>query len=339
MPTSTALAMSRQQALEAVDRSAVEAFADFIRLKVGDGDASLATAATYRANVGDFYLWCQATGVSPSVATEEDIELYRRHLAEAKVPRQTARARLAAVRRFFDAMVWRGLRRDNPAGGVRAKKDKTDRSEAIKYLPADYLQRLLAVCPDGPTGVRDRAILTLFALHGARVGEMVGLDLGDLDLTNDPATCRIREGKGAKSRTLYLVPSDIDALSAWLQIRGEVIAKQHAERAGPFGDALFVSLRGNQEGDPGRRMTTRSIRRRVDRYLDLAGLSRRGVSCHALRHSFGVWSAASGVQVEVIQDEMGHASLTTTSTYVRAARRIKDNPALALERFFGLRDG
>jgi len=331
MPTSMALAMSRQQALEAVDRSAVEAFADFIRLRVGDGDASLATAATYRANVGDFYLWCQATGVAPSMATEEDIELYRRHLAEAKVPRQTARARLAAVRRFFDAMVWRGLRQDNPAGGVRAKKDKTDRSEAIKYLPADYLSRLLAVCPDGPTGVRDRAILTLFGLHGARVGEMVGLDLGDLDLTNDPATCRIREGKGAKSRTLYLVPSDIDALSAWLAARDQLAA--------PDEQAVFVSLRENQTTKPGHRMTTRSIRRRVDRYLDFAGLSRPGVSCHALRHSFGVWSAASGVQVEVIQDEMGHSSLTTTSTYVRAARRIKDNPALALERFFGLRDG
>lgn len=324
----TTLARRGRVDLVAVDADIDLAFADFIRLEVRDGAASPQTARTYRANVADFWRWSREAGKEPNQATEDDLKAYRRHLVEQGVKEATLRARLSAVRRFFAALVWRGLRADNPAAGLRAPGDRTAPEEAIRYLPADYLPRLLAVLPGGPTGLRDRALLALFGLQGARVSELAGLDVSDIDLDSRPARVRIRHGKGSKKRTLLAASFDRAALAAWLAVRDQVAASDE--------DAVFVTLRSNQEGAPGRRMTARSIRRRVDRYLTKAGLKADGVSCHSLRHSAATWSAASGVKVEAIQAMLGHANVAQTGVYAKVADRIRNNPAVALEQFLGL---
>ena len=327
--TSNALTL-RQAALAAVDQAAVDAFADFIRLEVGDGDASAQTARTYLANVGDFYVWCQANGVRASAATEADLKNYRRELVERGTPRSTQSARLAAVRRFFAAAVWRGLRADNPAAGLRAKKDRTAEEEKIHYLKqADYMTRLLSVVDgDDVRAVRDRAILALFSLQGLRVAEAAALDVSDVDLVANEV--RIRSGKGGKKRTLILATTDRAALADWLAVRDQVAVEDEA--------ALFVAVARNQTDAPGRRMTDRSLRRRVDRYLTLAGLKKEGFSCHSLRHSAATWSAFAGASVEQIAKQLGHSSLTTTTKYVDAAERLKKNPAAILEAFFSQRE-
>jgi site-specific recombinase XerD len=139
---------------------------------------------------------------------------------------------------------------------------------------------------------------------------------------------RIRHGKGDKPRTLYLATVDTRELRAWLDMRPAL--------AGPGEAALFVTTQGNQEGEPGRRLSDRSLRRRIDALLLESGLKRAGVSCHSLRHSFGTWSAAAGVNVSAISATLGHADIKTTGVYVKVADRIKQNPAAALEKFLGL---
>lgn len=324
--TDTAIVISQPAPLAQPDP--LTAFADFLRLKVADGDASPATIRTYHSNVTAFYQWATDQGIAPAQASEQDVEDYRRALVEAKLSRATITARLAALARFFEAAQWRGLRQDNPAAGVKAPKDKTAQSERIKFLPKDGVPRLLATCPaDSPRGIRDRAALTVFALHGPRVAELAALDLDALDLDSNPATLRIR-GKGDKMRTIYLVPADVAALRAWLAIRGS--------HAAPGEAALFVTLQGNQEGEAGRRLSDRSLRRRVDFYLVKANLKRPGVSAHALRHSFATWASFAGVPTSALTAELGHASEATTGIYKRVADRIAQNPALALADFYGL---
>ena len=307
---------------------ALAAFGEFLGLHVADGDASEATLRTYKSNVQAFYQWATELGIHPAAATSEDLVSYRRALVDAKLSRATVTARLDAARRFFEAAVWRGLRADNPAAGLKAPRDKTAPEERIKFLPQDYLSRLLGACPAGPMGKRDRAVVALFCLQGPRVSEMAGLDVADVDLVSNPPTVRIRHGKGDKSRTLYLATVDTREIRAWLEIRPALALPDEA--------ALFVTTQGNQEGAPGRRVSDRSLRRRIDALLLESGLKRDGVSCHSLRHSFGTWSAAAGVPVAAISATLGHADIKTTGVYVKVADRIKQNPAAALEKLLGL---
>lgn len=314
--------------LAPADADLLAAFGEYLRLHVAQGDASPATLRTYRAQVGQFVAWCQTQGIAPAGAVADDLAEYRAHLVATGVARATIKARLAALRRFYAAAVWRGLRPDNPAAGLKAPREKTSQVERVKFLPRDVLQRLRAHLPaGGPVRARDLALLTLFVYHGPRVSELVALDLADLDLDSDPPGLVIRSGKGGKRRTLYLVAPEVVALRAWLTER--------EAHAAPGEAAVFVATRSTRDGEAGCRLSARGVRARVDRYLERADLKRPGVSCHALRHSFATWSAYAGADVASIAADMGHSSITTTGVYVQVADRMKQNPAARLVELFG----
>ena len=94
----------------------------------------------------------------------------------------TVAVKLVAIRRLYEAAVWRGLRQDNPAAGLKAPKDRTERAERIKFLPLDGLRCLLdAPKGDDPAAHRDRAILALMGRHGLRVSEVSRLTVDAVD--------------------------------------------------------------------------------------------------------------------------------------------------------------
>jgi site-specific recombinase XerD len=314
---------------ETIDRVPVStgdlllAWADFLRLDVAQGDASPRTVATYQAQVRDFLAWCQAQGLHPALATEDDLKAYRAHLVE-RYARATVAIRLAAVRRFYQAAVWRGYRTDNPAAGIRPPRERTARDERVRFLPLEGLKRLLdAPRGDGLRATRDRAMLALMGVHGLRVGEIVALDVADLD--PDAGTVSV-PGKGGKRRTVYLVDISRQRLADWLAVR---------ERAAGEGEtALFVAL--DRAGRfTGRRMTRRAVEALTDRYLERLGLKRDGLSCHSLRHSAAVWARAFGATVDALADMLGHASVDTTRVYARIVNRMQENPARFLEAALG----
>jgi site-specific recombinase XerD len=314
---------------ETIDRVPVStgdlllAWADFLRLDVAQGDASPRTVATYQAQVRDFLAWCQAQGLHPALATEDDLKAYRAHLVE-RYARATVATRLAAIRRFYQAAVWRGFRPDNPAAGIRPPRERTARDERVRFLPLEGLKRLLdAPRGDGLRATRDRAMLALMGVHGLRVGEIVALDVADLDL--DAGTVSV-PGKGGKRRTVYLVDISRQRLADWLAVR---------ERAAGEGKtALFVAL-DRAKRFTGRRMTRRAVEALTDRYLERLGLKRSGISCHSLRHSAAVWARAFGATVDALADMLGHASVDTTRIYARIVNRMQENPARFLEAALG----
>jgi integrase/recombinase XerD len=158
-------------------------FARFLRLHTADGDVSPATIRSYYGNAAQFVAWCGERGINPAAATEDDLLSYRRELV-AEYATGTVAVKLAAIRRLYEAAMWRGLRQDNPAAGLKAPKDKTERSERIKFLPLDGLRRLLdAPRGDHPAAVRDRAILAMMGRHGLRVSEVTGSGVESVDLT------------------------------------------------------------------------------------------------------------------------------------------------------------
>lgn len=292
-------------------------FGEFLRLSVADGDASSHTLRSYHTHASQFVTWCQRVGIEPASATDTDLMNYRRHLIDSGYTRGTVGVKLAAVRRLYAAAVWRGLRPDNPAAGIKAPRERTARQERVKYLPLVGLSRLLnAPDPQTAKGKRDRAILALMGRHGLRVAEVAALTVADLDL-GDPSTVQV-SGKGSKTRKVYLTPPAVAALRDWLKVR-------------PVNGttALFVAL-GNRHN--GTHMTTRGIRHLVTAYLTTLGLKADGISCHSLRHSAATWARFGGAKLDAIAGMLGHSSVTTTQVYAQIVDRMAENPAAYLDR-------
>jgi len=304
-----ALATVEKRELQAGD--VLAAFGAFLGLQVADGDASPATVRSYKSQVGQFVAWCKTRHISPAGATEQDLAAYRRHLVDAGYARSSISTILAAVRRLYDAAVWRGLRADNPAAGVKAPRERTSQMERVKYLPLAGVIRLLG----SPMCARDRAMLYLMACHGLRVSEVAGLTLADLDI--DALTLRVL-GKGAKRRTVHLTEHTRGVLAAWL----------HERQAAEGVDALFVSGDNRTRGHG---MTARAIRHRVDAALEAAGLKQEGLSCHSLRHSFATWSLAAGASLQSISVALGHSDLSETQVYAKLVDAAAHNPTCKLE--------
>jgi len=297
------------------------AFAAFLRLNVAEGDASPETVRTYWSQVNQYVAWCRERGVDPALASEQDLLEYRAWLA-GRYTRATVATKLAAIRRLYQAAVWRGMRPDNPAAGLRPPKERTAREEKVKFLPLEGLKRLLqAPQGDGPKARRDRAMLALMGVHGLRVSEVASLNVDDVDLGRGRVTVT---GKGRKTRTVYLTEQTTQGLSDWLEVRGDVAVEGE--------QALFVSL---HRPDPGTRMSARAIRYLVDGYLKRLGLKGEGISCHSLRHSAATWARAGGAALDALAGMLGHASVTTTQVYARIVDRMTENPARYLEAMMG----
>jgi integrase/recombinase XerC len=160
----------------------------------------------------------------------------------------------------------------------------------------------------GFTAVRDRSILELFYSTGMRLGELVALDLDDVDLVADQARVR---GKGKKERLVPVGRPAVAAVRRYLPGRDAVVAVRGAERR-----ALFLSARG-------RRLTARAVQRIVRRFLDAVGEG-GAVRTHSLRHSFATHLLDAGADLRAVQELLGHASLSTTQVYTHTSvERLK----------------
>lgn len=317
----TDLATRPAGALIAADLDA--AFADFLRLNVAEGDASPNTIRAYWTHAGQYAAWCAAEGIDPRAADENTITEYRRYLVKQEYKRDTIAVKLQAVGRLYEAMLWRGLRADNPAAGIKPPTDKTAPEDKIKFLPLAALPRLLELCnPSTARGWRDRAMVALMAKKGLRVAEVAGLTLDALELDRDPPQVTVT-GKGKRSRTVYLTPAIAAVLAGWLERRAAVAAE--GERA------LFVTLHPNPHQAAGGPISARSARRAIDRLLERAGLKREGISCHSLRHTFATWSVAGGASIPAVSADLGHSNIATTGVYAKIADKIKGNPTAYLE--------
>lgn len=212
----------------------------------------------------------------------------------------TTRARrLAGIKAFYKFLTRRKLIDANPARRVKTPKLPQKLPRAV---PVDEAFALMeAPDEDRTLGLRDRAMLEVLYGGGLRVSELVGLSLRSLD--RRAGVVRVL-GKGNKERLCPLNPSALEAIDAWLAVRGELLAKAH-KKQDP--EALFLNFRGG-------RLTTRSVERHLDRYVQQLGLNRK-MSPHALRHSFATHLLAGGADIRSIQELLGHASLSTTQRY------------------------
>ncbi len=208
-------------------------------------------------------------------------------------PRSIQR-RLSAVRSFFRYLIRESLLDANPAADVPAPRGP---KRLPKTLDADQMGRLLELPLTDPLAVRDWAMMELLYSSGLRLAELVGLDIGAVDLAD--ATVRVT-GKGGKTRIVPVGSHARAAITKWLKQRG------HFTRA-RSGQALFLGARGG-------RISPRTVQARVQLWARRQGIA-QSVSPHLFRHSFASHLLESSGDLRGVQELLGHADISTTQIY------------------------
>ncbi len=283
----------------------VRSFLDHLTVERG---ASPHTVSAYRRDLTRYrdYLGDQGindlAGVSEAEVSGFLAWLQTPTESRAALARSSATRALVAVRSLHAFLATEGITADSPA--VEVHPPKAPR-RLPKALALDQVQALLETPdPSTPTGLRDAALLELLYGTGARVSEVLDLDVDDVSaiLTDADAGLRLF-GKGRKERIVPVGSYARKAVEAWL-VRGRPVFAQGATSPSP---ALLLNRRG-------RRLSRQSAWQVLHAAGEAAQLPVE-ISPHTLRHSFATHLLDGGADVRVVQELLGHASVTTTQIY------------------------
>jgi len=229
-------------------------------------------------------------------ADVEVVRAFLAHLVGQKYSAATTARKIATLRSFHKWMEKSGLTSSNPMTLIRTPKQARRLPKAITV---DQVEKLLAAPSDiDLLGARDRAILEVLYSTGIRVSEVVAINRGDLDV--EGSVLKVK-GKGRRERA---VPVGSHALSA--ACRYIVRAESEKVPMTPT-SPLFVNKSGT-------RLSSRSVRRKVAKYLKIAGLD-PDISPHTIRHSFATHLLDNGADLRAVQELLGHQSLSSTQVY------------------------
>jgi integrase/recombinase XerC len=274
--------------------------ADYLRFLAVERHASAHTVKSYREDLtqalGFFRTQLTGATVVPERLSTRILRAYLAWLHEQGYARTTVARRLAAVRSWLRHLCRQGVLTKNPADGIRGPRQE---KRLPHFLAPGEVSKLVAAPAETTLGTRDRAILETLYSAGLRVSELVGINVDDLDLDASVLTVR---GKGKKERLALLGRPAANAVQAMLSERAPL------DRAiGKPYDALFLNRFG-------KRITTRSVARMLEKYLAQTGLDQR-TSPHTLRHTFATHMLDAGADIRSVQELLGHRSLGTTQIY------------------------
>lgn len=219
--------------------------------------------------------------------------------------KSTTARKLATLRSFYKFAIRRGLLAVHPLSTIRTPKQE---KRLPKCLDLEQVQKLLDAPGEGDLlSIRDKAMLEVLYSSGIRVSELVDLTFADIDLQE--GVLRVR-GKGRKERLTPIGSQAIRALSRYFEMRTAALPP------GTNPEKVFLNKHGQS-------LSTRSVRRKLDKYLTMAGLD-PGISPHTLRHSFATHLLNNGADLRSVQELLGHQSLSTTQVYTHlTTARVK----------------
>ncbi len=233
-------------------------------------------------------------------ATKDDIEEYLADCFSRDRSKALYNRRISDVKQFYDFLIDRDLAFVNPAGEIDRMEKPAERHGVFTE---EEVKRILAAIPDTKRGRRDRAIIELFYSTGIRLGELIGLDIDDVDFRTREIT--VRRGKGNRERVVPVGREALLVLERYLDDR-------LGDRFGLEPDSLFLNLFGRRPGKHG-------LEHMFEKRKRAARIAAKG-SIHALRHSCASHLLAHGAPLELIQRILGHRHLDSTHRYTHIAR-------------------
>jgi site-specific recombinase XerD len=275
---------------------------EYLRWLTIEKGRSRATIDAYRRDLTRLLEWMTKARLELEDVRERDLERYcnqlrRQHRAENSIARS-----VASIRGWFAYLVIEGHLASDPSARLRGGR----RGRSLpKPLDEDEITTLLDSIPDTtPTDLRDRALLELLYGTGARVSEVVGIGLGDLDFDEELI---LVTGKGSKQRLVPMGSTLKVALRDYLGARGRAT----------FPDArkdtrLFLNARGGP-------LSRQGVDLIIDKRALPVGIERSRISAHVFRHSCATHMLAHGADIRVVQELLGHVSISTTQIYTAVA--------------------
>jgi integrase/recombinase XerC len=255
------------------------------------------TASAYRRDLLHFSAYCANHGLSPEKASQAQVRGFIADLSAEGAASVSINRSLSSIRGFYRWMLRFGLRKDDPSSPLRNLKTP-------KTLPVFLWEAEMAHFSTLPekAGIlwpdRDKALILAMYSGGLRISEAASISLKSV--AHDFSSARI-VGKGNKERQVFFSEEAKEALLAYLPARK---ARIKAERPT---DRLFISLKGDPISVPGLRWI-------ITKYSERSGLD-KNIHPHSLRHSFATHLVNSGCDVRVVQELLGHASISTTQRY------------------------
>lgn len=310
----------------------IKVFTNFLQFDVANGGASGDTIVTYWTQVKQYLEWCRASQLDPRAATRETIKIYRWWLLEQRgYKSNTIAIKLTAVSRLYDAAMEYGLMSSNPAWGIKPPSESIDPAARITYLEQGEATVLLQSVGQPDSGaspdprlrlktLRDKLLLGVMTLEGARTVEMHRLNIGDVVRQGQNVGLKVSSKR--HTRVVPLTPQLAQGLELYLtMLRGSGFESMVAS-------PLLINLSNYGRGE---RLSRRGIRQVVDKYLQAANLkylAGRTLSAHSLRHTAGTLALRNGASLRQVQDLLGHADPRTTAIYAHVGDRWEHNPAL-----------
>ncbi|MCJ7666781.1 MAG: tyrosine recombinase XerC [Anaerolineae bacterium] len=274
----------------------------FITYLLVERNASPYTARNYRREVGEFLRFRKGEGVSS--LQEIDRQVLTRYLLWLRAKgyvKASIRRRISELRSFFRYLVGQKIVESNPIEAISAPKVP---QRLPRYLKPEEIGAIMQA-PDTsqPLGQRNRAILEILYATGMRISELTGLDVGTGKITRGEMMVR---GKGGKDRIVLLGRPAREALDLYLKEGRPRLLK------GRRTSALFL----NRSGE---RLSVRGVQSMLDRCAKKAGLS--WVTPHLFRHTFATHMLGGGADLRVVQELLGHVSLSSTQVYTHVSQR------------------
>lgn len=264
---------------------------------------SVHTLRNYLIDLRQFDSFLQGQSIrSVSDITHFVLRQFLAELATKKYKKTSIARKVAALKSFFKYLNRKRLLHGNPAKMLHSPKTE---KKLPRFLEMNEAQQLLdAPAAEGFCGLRDRSILETLYSTGIRVAELVSINCADLDFFS--GLVRVI-GKGNKERVIPIGEKALQVLHRYLDEREQKVCQT---------DALFLNAHG-------RRITTRSINRIIDRYIRKTSIAKK-ISAHVLRHTFATHLLNAGCDLRSIQEMLGHSSLETTQKYTHVTtERLK----------------
>ena len=283
-----------------------ERFLTWMRVEQGRSDR---TIEAYGRDIAQYETYLATAKSNSRVVKPAVIEKYVGQLrANERAPKSIAR-QFAAIRMFHRFMLDEGLRTDNPTSFIDGVKVPSGIPKALSEEEVELL--LNAVTGVDSLAVRDRALLEFLYATGARVSEACGLSMSDVDMESNVARVF---GKGSKERIVPFGRHAKEALETWLGAGGRpmLCPQQWAKR--DHADAVFLGVRGT-------RLSRQAAWGIVRKYAMLAGIKSE-LSPHVLRHSCATHMLVHGADLRIVQELLGHASVSTTQVYTKVDNEV-----------------